>query len=94
VHHRGEAPLLHEEPVPRSAKAEITSDHKRSTTPHWEWSKTDEMPAADKTRTSHVLDEVGRMEAWMNSVADKVNDVKSNVDVIREDGGVVHLKDS
>lgn len=91
VHHRGEAPLLHEQPA---TTAEIVRDHKPPPSPQFEWSKTDEIPVADDSKTSHVLDQIGRMDAWMTSVADKVDDVKSGVDVIREEAGFVNLKDS
>jgi len=52
------------------------------------------MPVADDSKASHVLDQIGRMDAWMTSVADKVDNVKSSVDVIREEAGIVNLKDS
>jgi hypothetical protein len=52
------------------------------------------MPVADDSKASHVLDQIGRMDAWMTSVADKVDNVKSSVDVIREEAGFVNLKDS
>ena len=91
VHHRGEAPLLHEQP---KATAEIARDHKPPPSPQFEWSKTDEMSPSEDSKTSHVLDQIGRMDAWMTSVADKVDNVKSSVDVIREETGFVNLKDS
>src|SRR5271169_4729427 len=62
----------------------------------WQWSVAEEMlPAASDERTSQILDEVGRMEVWMDSVADRVKIVKSKLDDMEEEGGVVlHLKDS
>jgi hypothetical protein len=62
----------------------------------WQWSIAEEMlPAASDERTSQILDEVGRMEVWMDSVADKVKIVKSKLDDMEEEGGtVLHLKDS
>ena len=52
------------------------------------------MPVTDDSKTSQVLDQIGRMDAWMTSIADKVDNVKTNVDVIREEAGFVNLKDS
>lgn len=62
----------------------------------WQWSVAEEMlPAADDARSSQILDEVGRMDVHMDSVADKVKAVKSKLDEMEEEGGVVlNLKDS
>jgi hypothetical protein len=62
----------------------------------WQWAVAEEMlPAADDVRSSQILDEVGRMEVWMDSVADRVKSVKTKLDSMEEEGGVVlHLKDS
>lgn len=62
----------------------------------WQWSVAEEMlPAASDERISQILDEVGRMEVWTDSVADRVKIVKSKLDDMEEEGGVVlHLKDS
>jgi len=53
------------------------------------------LPGENDTRISQILEEVGRMEVFMDSVADKVNVIKSKLDEMEEEGGVVlHLKDS
>jgi hypothetical protein len=62
----------------------------------WQWSVAEEiMPAASEARVSQILEEVGRMEVFMDSVADRVKTVKSKLDDSEENGGaVLHLKDS
>lgn len=62
----------------------------------WQWAVAEEMlPAAKDARTSQILEEVGRMEVWMESVADRVKTVKAKLDDMEEEGGVIlHLKDS
>jgi hypothetical protein len=38
-----------------------------------QWSVAEEMmPTADYDKSSQILDEVGRMDVWMDSVADRV----------------------
>lgn len=62
----------------------------------WQWAVAEElMPDAKEARSSQILDEVGRMEVWMDSVADRVNVVKGKLDEMEEEGGtILHLKDS
>jgi len=63
--------------------------------PEWQWSVADGMSPATDAGNSKILDEVGRMEVWMDSVADRVKTVKSKLDERDDDGtGVLHLKDS
>jgi hypothetical protein len=53
------------------------------------------MVDSKETRTSQILDEVGRMEVWMDSVGDRVKTVKGKLDDMEEEGGVVlNLKDA
>jgi archaellum component FlaC len=53
------------------------------------------MPDAKEARTSQILDEVGRMEVWVDSVADRVKNVKEKLDEMEDEGGtILHLKDS
>ena len=53
------------------------------------------LPAAKDLTTSQILEEVGRMEVWMDSVADKVNVVKEKFEEIDvEGGGVRDLRDA
>ena len=48
-----------------------------------------------ETRTSQILNEVGRMEVWMDSVGDRVKSVKGKLDDMEDEGGVVlNLKDA
>ena len=85
-------------PKPDSAKAteETEVDPNPELQRQWQWSVAEEMlPTADYDRSSQILEEVGRMEVWMDSVADRVKTVKSKLDDMEEEGGVVlHLKDS
>ena len=62
----------------------------------WQWSVAEELlPVADYDRSSQILDEVGRMEVWLDSVGDRVQTVKTKLDDMEEEGGVIlHLKDS
>lgn len=62
----------------------------------WQWSVAEELlPVADYDRSSQILDEVGRMEVWLDSVGDRVQTVKTKLDDLEEEGGVIlHLKDS
>jgi hypothetical protein len=62
----------------------------------WQWSIADEMsPVASDPRASQILDEVGKMEVWRASVADRVKTVKEKLDDIEEEGeDVLYLKDS
>ena len=71
-------------------------DNQKEMQRQWQWSVAEEMlPAANDARSSQILDEVGRMEVHMDSVADKVKAVKSKLDEMEEEGGVVlNLKDS
>jgi hypothetical protein len=62
----------------------------------WQWAVAEEMMVDSKeARTSQILDEVGRMEVWMDSVGDRVKTVKGKLDDMEEEGGVVlNLKDA
>lgn len=62
----------------------------------WQWSVAEEiLPVSNDVRYSQILEEVGRMEVWTDSVADRVKTVKSKLDDMEEEGGVIlHLKDS
>ena|SRR5271167_419775 len=85
-------------PRPDSAKAieETEVDPNPELQRQWQWSVAEEMlPTADYDRSSQILEEVGRMEVWMDSAADRVKTVKSKLDDMEEEGGVIlHLKDS
>jgi archaellum component FlaC len=53
------------------------------------------MVDSKEERTSQILDEVGRMEVWMDSVGDRVRNVKTKLDDMEEEGGVIlNLKDA
>ena len=71
-------------------------DVKQETQRQWQWAVAEEMlPASKDARTSQILEEVGQMEVWMESVADRVKNVKAKLDDMEEEGGVIlHLKDS
>ena len=77
-----------------SGEAEIdtSADMQRQ----WQWSIADEMsPAASDPRTSQILDEVGKIEVWTDSLADTVKTVKTKLDDIEEEGEVIlDLKNS
>jgi len=61
----------------------------------WQWAVAEEMlPESNDPRSSQILDEVGRMEVWLDSVADRVKVVKGKLDDMEEEGGVVlHLNE-
>jgi hypothetical protein len=62
----------------------------------WQWAVAEEMMVDSKEeRSSQILDEVGRMEVWIDSVGDRVRNVKTKLDDMEEEGGVVlNLKDA
>jgi hypothetical protein len=91
IHHNAFVPT----PKPDSAKAieETEVDPNPELQRHWQSAAEKMLPTADYDRSSQVLDEVGRMEVWMDSVTDRVKSVKNKVDM-EEEGDVLHLKDS
>ena len=63
----------------------------------WQWAVAEELlpVAKDPMAESKVLEEVGRMEIWLDSVADRVKVVKEKLDEMEEEGGVIlNLKDN
>lgn len=62
----------------------------------WQWAVAEEMlPTSKDERASQILEEVGRMEVWADSAADRVKVVKEKLDDMEEEGGVIlNLKDS
>jgi len=62
----------------------------------WKWSVAEEiLPDAHDAKISQILEEVWRMEVYVDSVADKVKAIKSKLDEMEEEGGLVlHLKAS
>jgi hypothetical protein len=53
------------------------------------------LPASKDARASQILEEVGRMEVMMDSVADRVKVVKEKLDEMEDEGGVIlNLKDN
>jgi len=62
----------------------------------WAWSVAEEMmPDSKEERASQILEEVGRMEVFLDNVADRVKIVKEQLDHLESEGGpILHLKDS
>jgi len=62
----------------------------------WRWSVAEQLlPVSDEPKISKILDEVARMEVFMDAVADKVKGMKAKLDEMEEEGGVVlKFKDS
>ena len=88
--------MVSQNPDSSTATRETEVDPKPEIQLQWQWSVAEEMlPTADYDRSSKVLDEVGRMEVWMDSVSDRVKTVKTKLDDMEDEGGViVDLKDS
>lgn len=76
--------------------ADVPDDTGEGQQRQWQWAVAEEMMTDSKEeRTSQILDEVGRMEVWMDSVGDRVRNVKTKLDDMEEEGGVVlNLKDA
>jgi len=62
----------------------------------WQWAVAEEiLPVSKDERASQILEEVGRMEVFLDSVADRVQVVKEKLDAMEQEGGIVlHLKDN
>ena len=74
---------------PDSGRVEIKlEEHKQ-----WQWSVAEELvPSAKAESAQQILNEVGRMEVWLDGVGDGVKKMKEHLDVIEEN--VLHVKDS
>ena len=56
----------------------------------WRWSVAQEiMPALDETRISKILEEIPRMEVFLDAVADRVKIMKYKLDEMEQEGGVI-----
>jgi hypothetical protein len=83
-------------PLSKAAKADdpqnlvSDSDIKAEELRQWQWAVAEEMmPDSKESRISEILEEVGRMEVWLDSVADRAKVVKEKLDDMEEEGGVV-----
>jgi archaellum component FlaC len=76
----------------RTEESSIKAEESRQ----WQWAVAEEMlPASKDARASQILEEVGRMEVMMDSVADRVKVVKEKLDGMEDEGGVIlNLKDN
>lgn len=74
------------------AKAKVNGeiDIKREIERQWTWAVAEEMlSTSDERRISQILEEVGRMDVWLDSVADSVKVIKEKLDTMEEEGGIV-----
>jgi hypothetical protein len=95
VHHRAEVAATFGEERVETIEQDVTIKKETQVDRQFEWSKADDIPPVDDPRSSQILEEVGRMEVWMKSVADKVHNVKSQMQDLEEEatGSVLNLKD-
>jgi hypothetical protein len=93
VHHRGETAQALADSADEIIIEEKITVTKKSEKP-FEWHKGEELPPVEDILSSQILDDVGKMENWMSSVADKVKTAQSHLQDIKDQNEVVNLKDS
>lgn len=82
--------LIPDSSTPAKVQVDEEIDIKHEIERQWVWAVAEEMlSTSDERRISQILEEIGRMDVWLDSVADSVKLIKEKLDMMEEEGGIV-----